>query len=510
MTISSNKFILYFALFITVLNYQFFAFAFKNVDFYDNVLVLLTLPILFFSLIVFIFSLLFLPYITKALAIFLTIIGVVGAYFMSAYSVIIDSEMIRNAVQTDIKEVRDLLNINMVFWIFLAFIAVFMILKVKITKTNMLKALKYRSLLCATSLILFGLLFAGLSKSYIPFFRTYNHIRFFSTPFYPLYSSYKYVKSLAPKAKFKAIGLDAKQTKEQKKLFVFVAGETARSANYSLNGYEIHDTNPYSKANEILSFSKFSSCGTSTAISLPCMFSNLTRSNFSPDIAANTGNLLDVLETAGINVSWIGNNSGYCKGVCVRLKDAKNFGGDSYDGVMLEEIQNKIQNAKESSFIVVHLQGSHGPTYFKRYPKEFSKFSPTCDTATLKDCTYEEIVNTYDNTILYTDYIINKIVDMLKESKFQTGLFYVSDHGESLGENGIYLHGIPYSLAPDFQTKVPAMLWLEDKDKLENLKSLKDKSFSQDNIFHTMLGFFGIQTSVYDKNLDIMQEGEQK
>lgn len=510
MTISSNKFILYFALFITVLNYQFFAFAFKNVDFYDNVLVLLTLPILFFSLIVFIFSLLFLPYLTKALAIFLTIIGVVGAYFMSAYSVIIDSEMIRNAVQTDIKEVRDLLNINMVFWIFLAFIAVFMILKVKITKTNMLKALKYRSLLCATSLILFGVIFASLSKDYIPFFRTYNQIRFFSTPFYPLYSSYKYVKSLDPKAEFKAIGLDATMQKDQKMLFVFVAGETARAANYSLNGYEIHDTNPYSKANEILSFSKFSSCGTSTAISLPCMFSNLTRNNFSPDIAANTGNLLDVLETAGVKVSWIGNNSGSCKGICTRLNDIKNFGGDSYDGVMLQEIKSQIQNAKESSLIVVHLQGSHGPTYFKRYPKEFAKFSPTCDTATLKDCTYEEIVNTYDNTILYTDYIINQIVDMLKESKFQTGLFYVSDHGESLGENGVYLHGAPYFLAPDFQTKVPAMLWLEDKDKLENLKSLKDKSFSQDNIFHTMLGFFGIQTSVYDKNLDIMQEGEQK
>ncbi|MFW5614146.1 MAG: phosphoethanolamine transferase domain-containing protein, partial [Campylobacter hyointestinalis] len=171
-------------------------------DFYDNVLVLLTLPILFFSLIVFIFSLLFLPYITKALAIFLTIIGVVGAYFMSTYSVIIDSEMIRNALQTDAKEVKDLLNLNMIFWVALAAVAIFLIIKVKITKTNMLKALKYRSLLCATSLILFGLLFAGLSKSYIPFFRTYNHIRFFSTPFYSLYSSYKYVKSLTPKAEF--------------------------------------------------------------------------------------------------------------------------------------------------------------------------------------------------------------------------------------------------------------------------------------------------------------------
>ncbi len=501
---SSNKFIIYFALFITALNYKFFEFAFDSVGFTDNAILLLSLPVLFFSLVVFIFSLLFLPYITKALAIFLTIIGVVGAYFMNAYSVIIDSEMIRNALQTDAKEVKDLLNLNMIFWVALAAVAIFLIIKVKITKTNILKALKYRSLLCITSLILFGVIFASLSKDYIPFFRTYNQIRFYTTPFYPLYSANKYINSLAPKAEFKEIGLDASMQTDQKMLFVFVAGETARAANYSLNGYEINDTNPYSKANEMLSFSKFSSCGTSTAISLPCMFSNLNRDNFSVNAASNMSNVLDVLKTAGVKVRWIGNNSGSCKGICTRLDDIKDFGGDSYDGVMLQEIKSQIQNAKDSSLIVVHLQGSHGPTYFKRYPKEFAKFSPTCDTATLKNCTYQEIVNTYDNTILYTDYIINQIVDMLEQSDMQTGLFYVSDHGESLGENGVYLHGAPYFLAPDFQTKVPAMLWLEDKNQLENLKNIKDNSFSHDNIFHTILGFFDIQTSIYDKNLDII------
>ncbi|WP_180380012.1 phosphoethanolamine transferase [Campylobacter sp. P0109] len=503
---SSNKFILYFALFITALNYKFFAFGFENLNFSENISTLLTLPILFYSLIVFVFGLIFLPYITKALAIFVTIVGVVGAYFMNAYSVIIDSEMIRNALQTDAKEVQDLLNLNMIFWIFLAIVAVFLIIKVKITKTNISTALKNRTILIISSLVVFGSLFGILSKDYIPFFRNYNQIRFYTTPFYSLYSSFKYIKSLSPKAEFNPIGLDAKQTKETKKLFVFVAGETARAANYSLNGYDKYDTNPYSIKNGLLSFSKFSSCGTSTAISLPCMFSNLNRDNFSADIAQNSGNLLDVLETAGIKVSWIGNNSGYCKGVCARLKDTKNFGGDSYDGVMLDEIRQRIQNTKESSFIVIHLQGSHGPTYFKRYPKEFAKFSPTCDTATLKNCTYEEIVNTYDNTILYTDYIVNQIVDMLEQSDMQTGLFYVSDHGESLGENGIYLHGAPYFLAPDFQTKVPALLWLKDQNQLESLKILKDNSFSHDNIFHTMLGFFAIQTSVYNPNLDIMYQ----
>ncbi|MFW5619403.1 MAG: phosphoethanolamine transferase, partial [Campylobacter hyointestinalis] len=251
------------------------------------------------------------------------------------------------------KWVQDLLNLDMIFWIFLAIVAIFLIIKVKITKTTIPTALKNRTILIISSLVLFGALFGILSKNYIPFFRNYNQIRFYTTPFYSLYSSYKYIKSLSPKAEFNPIGLDAKQTKETKKLFVFIAGETARAANYSLNGYDKYDTNPYSKENGLLSFSEFRSCGTSTAISLPCMFSNLNRDNFSVDIAQNSGNLLDVLETAGIKVSWIGNNSGYCKGVCARLKDAKNYGGDSYDGVMLDEIKQRIQNANESSFIVV-------------------------------------------------------------------------------------------------------------------------------------------------------------
>lgn len=504
MSISSNKFTLYFALFLTLLNYKFFAYTFSVSNLTNDILVLVAIPFLIFALMCVVFGLLFVPFLSKPLSIFLAIVGVIGAYFMNTYGTILDSEMIRNAVQTDTKEVRDLLSLSMLPWLILALLVVGFIIKVKIVYKPFFKELGAKAIFVVSFLVLFSVVFAALSKDLVPFFRNHNDIRFYTTPFYPLYSTIKFSKSLAPKEPFKQIGLDATKNDDTKRLFVFVLGETARSFDYSINNYSLHDTNPYSKANDLLSFSDFSSCGTSTAISVPCMFSNFTRSDFSPSKASNTGNLLDVLKTAKVNVSWLGNNSGWCKGVCDRTSDSRDFGGTDFDEVMLEDVQKKISDANETSFIVVHLQGSHGPTYFKRYPKEFDKFKPTCDTATLKDCSHEQIVNTYDNTILYTDYIVNKIVDMLKNNtKFETGLFYVSDHGESLGENGIYLHGMPYALAPEFQTKVPAMLYLDDRTRLEKLKNLKDSELSQDYIFSSVLGFFGIKSEVYNPNLDI-------
>lgn len=503
MKISSNIFILSFALFITLLNYKFFEFAINKAGFYENKIVILTLPVLFFALLIIAFSLLFLPYLTKPLSIFIGISGIAGAYFMNTYGTIIDSDMIRNAVQTDVKEVKDLLNWDIILWILGAVFVVIIVVKTKIIYSKVLHEIKIRSIFIVAALAIFGASFGIFSKNFIPFFRNYPEIRFFTTPFYPIYSIIKFTKSLTPKAEFQKIGLDATLKDDKKRLFVLVVGETARAANYSLNNYMKNDTNPYSKENGVLSFTNFYSCGTSTAISVPCMFSNLTKKTFSPSKANNTGNLLDVFTVANIDVSWFGNNSGWCKGVCDRLQNAKNYGGEGFDEVMLKDINSKIQNASKNSFIVVHLQGSHGPTYFKRYPKEFDKFNPACDTAVLKDCTHDEIVNTYDNTILYTDYVMNKIINMLKDSKFETGLLYVSDHGESLGENGLYLHGMPYAFAPDFQIHVPAILWLNDNKKLDELSRLKDENLSQDYVFHSMLGFFSIDSNVYDNNLDL-------
>ncbi|MDK9693493.1 MAG: phosphoethanolamine--lipid A transferase, partial [Sulfurimonas sp.] len=368
-----------------------------------------------------------------------------------------------------------------------------------------------KSAVIVSSLLLVALSYMLLGKYYSAFFRNHGELRYYLNPSYPVYSFAKYVKKeFAKPQEIIPIARDAKivESGVKKRLFVFVVGETARAHNFSLNGYE-HDTNPLLEVQgNIVNLENFYSCGTATAVSLPCMFSKFSKSEYSEE-KKSYENLVDVIGKVGIRVLWRDNNSGKSKGVADRIKDVKYFGGEKFDEVMLEDLQQSIDASYEDTLIVLHQEGSHGPTYYKRYPEEFKKFKPTCDTQDLEKCTQEEIVNTYDNTILYTDYLLDKTIKFLQnnEQKYETFMMYVSDHGESLGENGIYLHGLPYAIAPDFQKHVPAVFYFGNdmKEKREILETLKTDEYSHDYIFHTFLGLFGVETKEYDKNLDIFK-----
>lgn len=263
----------------------------------------------------------------------------------------------------------------------------------------------------------------------------------------------------------------------------------------------------------VVFFNAVSSCGTSTAVSLPCMFSDSTRKEYKGSEFKE--NALDILQKVGVSVAWFGNNYGGCQDVCDRLSQVKMYEED-YDGALLPDIQkaiDKAMNESKSSVIVFHLQGSHGPTYYKRYPSEFAAFKPTCDTNELQKCTQEQLINTYDNTILYSDYVISELIKMLQsQSGVQASLLYVSDHGESLGENGIYLHAMPYFIAPKEQTHIPMLFYSNDKNLLNLAYRHKDYTLSHDYLFSTLLGYFNVHTKVYDKNLDIfnadLKQGE--
>ncbi|MCD8476774.1 MAG: sulfatase-like hydrolase/transferase [Sulfurospirillum sp.] len=294
--------------------------------------------------------------------------------------------------------------------------------------------------------------------------------------------------------------------RRKKKLVVFVVGETARAKNFSLGGYE-KPTNPLlGKREDIVYLSNMSSCGTATAISLPCMFSKFERKAWESD-KEQYENLVDVLMKTGVRVIWRDNNSGKDKNIAKRVSDALYYKGVQFDEVLLKDFQENVDKTYEDTFIVLHQEGSHGPTYFQRYPEAFKKFTPTCDTQDLEKCTQEEIVNTYDNTILYTDYVINQAIALLKknEDKYETALIYASDHGESLGENGIYLHGLPYMIAPSEQKHVPALFYFSDKEKEKSLHVKAKEALSHDHLFHTILALFKIQTSEYKPSLDLLR-----
>lgn len=487
--VSKTTFIILNAVLLTLLNINAFIFVAKNLD---SVFLAFTLAICYFCLVYILLTLLFIKYFTKALSIIFIISATFSVYFMSSYGILIDSDMILNVMQTDTKEALELLNASLVLLGIGSIIFSVFIMKIEIQQDSFLK----RFLGCCIALVIALAIFLPLTKTYVPFFRNHNIIRMYNTPFYQFYAIYRYYqKFVKEKSDFKNIAEDATLQNSKKSLLVLVVGETARAKNYSLGSYTQNDTNFYTKQEKVIFFDNFSSCGTSTAISLPCMFSASKKDNFKT--TEYQENLLDVLQKVGVSVSWYDNNSGGCKGVCDRIIDTKIL-SLPLDESLLDPFKEKLENLSDQNMIVLHLQGSHGPTYYKRYPDTFKKFNPTCDTNELAKCSQESLINTYDNTLLYTDFILTEIIKSLQaKTDYKTALLYVSDHGESLGENGIYLHGMPYILAPKEQTHIPTIFWSNDSNLIQIAAEYKNLKLSHDNLFATILGFFQIQTKEY-------------
>lgn len=512
--IDSQKIIFWMSAYFTMFaNIVFFTKLTEFASLENNYMMMITAPFILFLLFIPVLNIVLLithRHSFKALLMVLIVVAGISSYFMNTFSTVIDKDMIANVVQTDYAEAFDLITVKLIGYIvmFCIFPILFLV-RYKIEYKNYRTEVLNRFFMVLITLLLASIAYAVFSKNYSSFFRNHGELRYYLNPVYPISSFAKYIKrEFSSQKVIIPIAQDAKmvQSGAKKRLFVFVVGETARAANFSLNGYS-HDTNPLLRAQDnIVNLENFYSCGTATALSLPCMFSKFTRSEYSED-KKYFENLVDVINKSGVRVIWRDNNSGRSKGVADRIKDVKYFGGEKFDEVMLEDLQQSIESSYDDTLIVLHQEGSHGPTYYKRYPDEFKKFKPTCDTQDLEKCTQEEIVNTYDNTILYTDYLLDKTIKFLKknEEKYETFMMYASDHGESLGENGIYLHGLPYTIAPNFQKHIPAVFYFgsDMQEKKEFLENLKLNEYSHDNIFHTFLGLFGIATKEYNKDLDL-------
>ncbi len=509
-----------------------FFIVFDNLAFFSNVTkiypvnqknlgFLLSLTWGFTAAIVLLLSLVCFKYTFKPIVIVVLLISSFASYFMDSYNTIINDSMIENIVNTDFAESLDLLSFKLILYVtFLGILPSYLIHKTNISfKSGRQEIFSRLKLIVFTLLSVLAVVFV-YSDFYSSFFREHKPLRFYANPSYYVYSTGKFVNSffISKAHAMTAIGLDAKvpDTDTERELIIFVVGETARADRFSLNGYT-RETNPLLKKQNVISFNNFWSCGTSTATSVPCMFSNITASEYSKEKVQSIENAIDVLKHAGVNILWLDNNSD-SKGVALRVP-YQSYKSPTVNSVcdpecrdvgMLKKLQSYINEQQQGDiFIVLHQMGNHGPAYYKRYPAEFEKFTPVCKTNQLEDCSKEELNNTYDNAILYTDYFLSEVIGFLKknDNSFGTAMFYVSDHGESLGENGLYLHGLPRFIAPDTQTHVPAVMWFGENfhgtDK-ELLAKKTNEKYSHDNIFHTILGFMKIESSVYDKTLDIL------
>lgn len=480
-----------------------------------------SLGVVLMAVIVIVFTLFSSRYVVKPFLIMVLLLSSLTAYFMSSYDIVVDTHMIQNILETNLNESSDLFSIQQVlYFLILGVLPSIAVYRVKIERITAKRAIIEGTQSIVISLGIVVVIIFSFSKFYTSFFREHVPLRFYTNPTFYLYSIGEYVaKSFSHEMTgLTIIGQDAHVVGDDghRELVILVVGEAVRADHFGLNGYT-RETTPLLRKEEVINFPNFTSSGTETAVSVPCMFSCSGREAYDKDIALHTENVLDVLGHAGANILWRDNNSD-SKGVAVRLayEDYKSSDkntmcdeGECRDEGMLVGLQEYInQHPKGDIVIVLHQMGNHGPAYYKRYPKAFEKYTPVCKTNQLEQCSQEEITNAYDNAILYTDYFLSKVITLLKgnDEKFETALFYLSDHGESLGENGLYLHGFPYAIAPAAQKHVPAVMWFGKQFGInkEVVKRRATQPYTHDNLFHTMLGFVEVNSSVYRSELDIL------
>ena len=475
-------------------------------------------------------SLLLIKFIGKPLIVFLLILSGMTNYAMFNLGVYIDSSMIRNVFESNAREAGDFVTASALVWVFATGVLPALALaRIRIEYRPFLRESALRLVFIGAGVALLAGIAATAGKEYAAFFRNNNAARKLLNTFNYVYSTARYFQ-LRSQAKRVFVQLDtqvraAPRPDAGQTVLIFILGETARAANFSLQGYA-RDTNPLLSRQNTVYFRDAYSCGTATAVSVPCLFSNQGRKKFDVDEAKYTQNLLDVLVQGGYEVLWLENDDG-CKGVCDRVptEDMTKPGdprhcGKKYcrDGALLEGLETRVRNMRGNAAIFLHTMGSHGPSYYRRYPEHFRRFTPTCDTTDIQNCSREAIVNTYDNTILYTDYIISSVIDVAKRfPEMEISVIYVSDHGESLGENGVYLHGLPYAIAPEEQKHVPLLFWFSETMKRagridENCLRRKaaNETVSHDDLFHSVLSLLGVETTLYRPERDLLRGCQAK
>lgn len=446
-----------------------------------------------------------------------------AAFFMSDFGAVIDRHALASVYETDAREATEWISLRMLTTIgLLGLLPAALLWWVRIDWQGPLREAWSRLKLVIVVLLVFAAVAAGFRKDVASLVRNHMELRHLANPFSLLAAQLSYMDHARNDNRpLEQVGLDAKRgaalpAGERPAVLLLAIGESARASSYGSLGYG-RDTDPEMRALASVNFTAVRSCGTNTATSLPCMFSGVGRAEYKDGMAKYRENLLDLLMRAGYDVVWLDNNTGSKK---LAARATEKFLADGkdpalcnpegcYDEVLLRQLKEELPAVKRDTVFVIHLLGSHGPAYYARYPAEFATFKPECRSNQLQQCDDKQLHNTYDNTIHYADHIIGSATALLRDdAAIDPALLYVSDHGESLGEHGLYLHGAPYAIAPDEQTHVPMQLWVSDRFATRRgldvacIRARAGQPMSHDNFFHSVLGLADVDTSLRKAPLD--------
>lgn len=476
-----------------------------------------------------------------------------AAHFIGDFGAVIDRHALASVYETDAREAGEWLSLRMFLALgLLGALPALAVCWVKVEWQGFWRETFARAKLAVIALLLLGAAALTFGKDVASLVRNHMELRHIANPFALLAAQLSYMDHARNDNRpMESIGTDAVRgtalpAGQRPVVLVLVVGESARAASMDLNGYDRATGAPL-RGLPIVNFAQVKSCGTNTATSVPCMFSGLGRKDYDDGRVKRRENLLDVLQRGDYDVLWLDNNTG-SKGLAKRVRE-QHVGKTAsaqycneegcYDEALLEHLDTLLPTIQRDTVIVVHLLGSHGPAYYARYPERFAAFKPECRTNELQRCSDLQIRNAYDNSLLYTSYVLAGIARRLGDPSalpesapiaclatkpagqcpptpvappsapaFDAAMLYVSDHGESLGEHGLYLHGAPYAIAPSEQTHVPMLFWTSEtfaaRRKLDTacLRGRADAPLSHDHFFHSVLGLADVATRERRDELD--------
>ena len=441
-----------------------------------------------------------------------TVGNAVALYFIVQYNIVIDASMIGNIANTNVKEASELLHPKLFAYVLLLGVApAVALMRIQVRRSSRLRRI---GLVLAVLSLGSAWLYAN-AQSWLWIDKNAKQFGGLILPWSYVVNTVRYAQSEAERHRVTERLPPITGRRPGGMIVVLVIGEAARAQNFSLFGYA-RDTNPLLKQDGVVTFPGAHSCATYTTASLRCMLSYKGANGMS----ANDEPLPSYLHRHGVEVIWRTNNFGEpflktdayetadqirkaCTAGCARL---------DYDEVLLHGLDAELRGRDRDTktLIVLHQGGSHGPQYAKKYPPEFERFKPTCHSVELQQCSHEALVNTYDNTIVYNDYFLHRLIGLLKTvSDRPSAMLYMSDHGESLGERGLYLHGLPKYVAPEVQSSVPLLAWMSDDFARRGGAMRSPDSFheglSHDVVFHSVMGALGLSSAIYAPENDLFR-----
>ena len=432
----------------------------------------------------------------------LSVINATAVYFIITYSVIIDATTIENVFNTRYSEASAFFSWSL--WLFLLALGVLPALWC-LLQPVVFGTVKKLGIYCASALaVVLVVALANISQT-LWISQHDTELGGLLQPWSYLVNTCRVISSQHDEQAEEIRLPDGQIMDNEKAVVVLVIGESARKANFQLYGYQ-RDTNPLLSRQEGLRVYQATSCATYTTAGAKAILE-----------PQDSDDLYELLPNyafrTGVDVSWRTSNWGeppiHIDEYLTDDELAAKYPAENkvYDGILFAGLRERIESSPRNKvLIILHTSTSHGPKYADKYPEEFGVYKPVARNVEEGEKNVGMLINAYDNTIRYTDFLLDSLINTLRSmDDWNSAMIFISDHGESLGENKIFMHGLPMKLAPKVQYEIPFLVWTSKDFRDYKTEDELPAVLEQHYIFHSVLNLLSIQSPAYNRDYDIFK-----